>query len=188
MGRSWSSPTGKGIWLGYLLRPEVPQSASLISLRVGLIMCQALERVGIHASLKWPNDIICNDKKLAGVLCEARWRGVEVEWMAVGVGMNVHGPVPNELADRAIAVDDLVTSVSRIQVLDILIPLLAGLPHTGELTAAEVGAFAKRDWLAGRRLVAPESGVAAGIDERGALLVDVGGQIRRVTGGTIVTA
>jgi BirA family biotin operon repressor/biotin-[acetyl-CoA-carboxylase] ligase len=101
-GRRWVSPRGAGIWLGYLFRPGHTLEGGVLSLRVGLTAARALDALGVAVSIKWPNDILLSDRKLAGVLCEARGSG-PTGWVAIGIGMNVCGPVLPEVADVAVS-------------------------------------------------------------------------------------
>jgi BirA family biotin operon repressor/biotin-[acetyl-CoA-carboxylase] ligase len=176
-GRTWRSPLG-GVWLGMLLRPPVPVLGAL-SLRVGLVLADVVdELVGTippRARLKWPNDVLVDDRKIAGILCEARWQGDALQWLGLGVGINVANEIPPDLAGRAIALRELLPNVRRIDVLDRLVPALVPLTtHHTPLTESECGAFAQRDWLRGRQLRAPVAGRAAGVRDDGALLVETG--------------
>jgi len=183
-GRIWRSPPG-GVWLGMLLRPPPALPASgVLSLRVGLVLADVVEAVlgvrptslsGPRAGLKWPNDVLIDDRKVAGILCESRWQGDTLQWLAVGIGVNVANEIPAELGDRAIALRDVRPSVRRIDVLDQLVPALLRLTaHGAQLTQFECAAFARRDWLRGRQIRTPLAGRAAGIRPDGALLVDTG--------------
>jgi BirA family biotin operon repressor/biotin-[acetyl-CoA-carboxylase] ligase len=126
-----------------------------------------------RARLKWPNDVLIDDRKVAGVLCEARWSGGAPQWLAMGIGLNVENAIPREIADRAIALRDVLPDVRLDDVLDRLIPPLLPLTaHHAPLTEYECAAFDRRDWLRGRALRAPVMGRAAGIRDDGALLVD----------------
>jgi BirA family transcriptional regulator, biotin operon repressor / biotin---[acetyl-CoA-carboxylase] ligase len=172
-GRTWRSPAG-GVWLGMLVRPPAPILGAL-SLRVGLVVADVADALlgGARAQLKWPNDVLVNDRKLAGILCEGRWQGETLQWLAVGVGVNVANKIPAELAGRAIALSEVQPHVRRIDVLDRLVPaLVACLTQRAELTEPELTAFATRDWLRGRQIRAPLPGRAAGVQADGALLVD----------------
>ena len=187
-GRTWRSPTG-GVWLGMLLRPPVPVLGAL-SLRVGLVLADVVdELVGRDASrarLKWPNDVLLDDRKIAGILCEGRWQGDALQWLGVGVGMNVANEIPAELTGRAIALREILPDVRRIDVLDRLVPALLPLTtHHSPLTESECTAFARRDWLRGRQLRAPISGRAAGVRPDGALLVDTGAGTTMVREGHV---
>lgn len=184
-GRRWHSPPGTGIWLGYLARPARTTETGLLALRVGLAVVDALSDLGVSAGLKWPNDVILRDRKLAGILCEARWAADRLVWVAVGVGINVRGPLPPAISDGAIALQEALPGVSRVTVLEALVPRLHRLPDVATLDEAEQAAYRRHDWLAGRRLIEPVAGTARGVDDQGGLLVETAAGLSRVVGGTI---
>jgi BirA family biotin operon repressor/biotin-[acetyl-CoA-carboxylase] ligase len=186
-GRAWHSPAGTGIWLGFLVRSTDAAAAGLLAIRSGLAVAAALEQLGFHPALKWPNDALLADRKVAGILCETRWRGTAPAWTAVGIGMNVHGPLPADLAGGACALDEH-APIARVDVLAELLPRLHALPGLPQLAPAEGDAWHARDWLAGRRLRAPEAGIARGIDPSGALRVECADGIRRVLAGHVELA
>ena len=178
-GRTWQSPVG-GVWLGVLLRPSRAELGA-VSLRIGLVVADVVDELARRpaAQLKWPNDVLCDDRKLAGILCEGRWQGDALQWLAVGVGINVANEIPSAVRATAVALAEIVPGVRRIDVLDRLVPALPQVTtHSGVLTESESAAFAARDWLRGRLLRAPVYGRACGVRADGALLVE--GQ-----GGTI---
>jgi BirA family biotin operon repressor/biotin-[acetyl-CoA-carboxylase] ligase len=187
-GQVWHSPPGRGIWLGYLARPRRPIETGVLALRVGLAVAHTLEDLAVETRLKWPNDILLGERKLAGVLCETRWQGNHLRWVAVGIGMNVHGPLPAEVAKTAISLDAVRPGVRRVDVLEQLVPRLLGLPDDAELTTDEQLAYERFDWLRGKDLVKPLNGRVLGVDERGALLVKTGSGLERVAGGHVVAA
>jgi len=192
-GRTWRSPAG-GVWLAILLRPPLP-AAGVLSLRIGLVLADVVDGVlgiratalsGPRAGLKWPNDVLVDDRKVAGILCESRWQGETLQWLGAGIGINVTNEIPVELGERAVALRDLRPSVRRIDVLDQLVPALLRLTtHDARLTEFECAAFARRDWLRGRQLRAPLAGRAAGIRPDGALLVDTGAGTTMVRDGHV---
>ena len=187
-GRSWVSGRGTGVWLTYLMLQDPRGEGGVLSLRVGLTVARSIPDLERHVKLKWPNDIVLRDKKVGGVLCEARWEGATLDWVAVGVGINVHGPLPAHLGDSAIAVDEVVNGISRLAILDQLVPGLRQMPRDANLTPTEHREFQDRDWLVGRELSEPVEGIARGVEPDGALLVDTDRGVERVVGGTVVTA
>ena len=132
-GRTWRSPAG-GVWLALLIRTPTPAVGAL-SLRVGLVLADVVDDMleAPRAQLKWPNDILLESRKLAGTLCESRWQGDAPQWLAVGIGVNVVNEIPAELAGRAIALNELLPGVRRLDLLDRLVPAL--LPLTTQHAA-----------------------------------------------------
>jgi BirA family transcriptional regulator, biotin operon repressor / biotin---[acetyl-CoA-carboxylase] ligase len=181
-GRAWTSRPGAGVWLTLIERPTDPASADVLSLRVGLALARALEPFATdRVHLKWPNDVYASGRKLAGVLAEARWRDGAIEWVAVGVGINVVAPSGEP---RAIG---LAEGTSRLDVLRAALPLLRGAATAlGHLTESELAEFAARDFAAGQGCVQPLAGRVAGIDATGALLINTGSRIAAVRAGSLV--
>jgi BirA family biotin operon repressor/biotin-[acetyl-CoA-carboxylase] ligase len=189
-GRGWASPRG-GLWLSLLFRPKTAPGVELLSLRVGLAAAQALESLGApQVALKWPNDLMLGDRKLGGILCEARWQGSAPGWVAAGLGLNVANEIPPLLGAVATSLISVLPDVTPD---DLLVPMLAALrevdPDAGPLTADERTRFQSRDWLHGRPLRAPAEGVAAGLSPDGALLVRLAaGATAAVRAGSIELA
>lgn len=171
-GRVWHSPPG-GLWLVVLLRPPLATPGA-IAIRAGMALADAVDGLlgTPRAALRWPNDVYLDGRKLAGVLCEGRWAGSRLQWMAVGIGANVRNPIPVELAARAVALADVLPAVRRLDVLDRLVPALTRLAAGGTaLSAAECDAFVRRHAWQGRELRRPVAGRVAGVGADGALLV-----------------
>ena len=183
MGRAWESQPGRGIWLTLLERPQREDALSVLSLRIALALASAVEPFAMApVLLKWPNDVYVGGRKLAGVLLEARWRGNRLDWLAVGVGINVSAPVGLDAASLAPGTD-------RLAVLRSVVPALRRAVATpGALGADEISRFAVRDLAAGRRCVMPAEGRVAGIDADGALLVDTDRGRAAFHGGSLILA
>ena len=167
-GRAWLSPAGRGVWLSLLLRPPLRPQGGALAIRSGLACLAALADVvpGVAARIRWPNDIVVAGRKLGGILCEARWSGADVCWVALGVGLNVSGPVGPAVRDRAIALADLAAGASRVALLAALVPRLRALESLPPLLdPAERGAFLAAEW----RDAGAEP--TAGLESDGALLV-----------------
>lgn len=165
-GRGWGSGAGRGVWLTMIERPRDLAAVEVLSLRIGLAVAEALQDVAPSTvRLKWPNDLMLDGRKLAGVLVEARWRETRPEWVAIGIGVNVRPPFGYEAAS-------LPPDVSRVDVLARIVPALrAAVRAGGRLTDDELARYARRDGAAGRRVSAPAPGVVAGIDATGAVLI-----------------
>lgn len=104
MERSWSSPKGEGIWMSFLLRPQLPPAeCSGLTLVTALALTRALRNVtGLDLMIKWPNDVVCNGKKIAGILTEMSTKDMEVDYIVVGVGINVGTmEFPDEIRNTA---------------------------------------------------------------------------------------
>jgi BirA family biotin operon repressor/biotin-[acetyl-CoA-carboxylase] ligase len=167
LGRYWQSDRGAGIWLTLLERPTHDDAVGVLALRLALALAPALE-THAHAlvRLKWPNDIFVGDNKLAGVLVEARWRGRRLDWLAVGVGINMRAP-------KRFGGASLKEGIDRADVLRSVIPgLRQAVASRGPLTDTELARFRARDLALGRQSTAPGLGTVAGVRADGALLVD----------------
>lgn len=183
-GRRWSSAPGGGLWMTLVERPASPGGLDVLSLRVGLYMAEALDALaGARVRLKWPNDLYLGDGKLAGILIEARWRDQRVEWVAIGVGVNI---VPAADVPGAVG---LAAGVSRLQALDAVVPALrAAAAVEGPFTVHELSRYAARDLSVGRWAVQPAQGVVAGISRTGELMVDTSSGPVACRAGSLVFA
>jgi BirA family biotin operon repressor/biotin-[acetyl-CoA-carboxylase] ligase len=180
-GRAWRSERGAGVWLTLVERPRDPDALDVLSLRVGIALAPSLASFcDDNVRLKWPNDLYLGERKLGGILVETRWRDQALEWVAIGVGINVQSPQGEEGAG-------LRDGVQRLDIVAAIVPAIREAAHrTGVLDATEVAAFASRDIAHGRHCREPVSGVVRGIDTRGSLLVDVGSRTIAVRTGSLV--
>jgi BirA family biotin operon repressor/biotin-[acetyl-CoA-carboxylase] ligase len=172
-GRSWHSPPG-GLWLSVLLCPATLGGIEVVSLRVGLVLAAALEAFTSEpVQLKWPNDLILDRRKLGGILCEARWQGGVLAWVAVGIGVNVQNPIPRELEETAISLAQVRPGLTAEELATPVLIAVRGLDLSADrLSPAELSQFNGRDWLRGQQLREPVRGWAAGLNDDGSLLVD----------------
>jgi BirA family biotin operon repressor/biotin-[acetyl-CoA-carboxylase] ligase len=189
-GRAWASPAG-GLWLSVLLRPRVAPGLEVLSLRVALATSAVIEESvpGVRLQLKWPNDLLLDGRKLGGILCEARWQGHALGWIAVGVGMNVANRIPAPLAKTAVALDAYAPDIRPEPLATPVAAAIAALTdREGHLDDAELAALRARDWLERKRLREPRPGTACGVARDGALLVRRDdGLLEEVRSGTVVT-
>ncbi|MBS6196474.1 MAG: biotin--[acetyl-CoA-carboxylase] ligase [Clostridiales bacterium] len=103
-GRTWESPKASAIYMSLLMRPEIrPDRASMLTLVMGLSVAQAIKNVlDLDTSIKWPNDIVLDKKKLVGILTEMNAQMDYIEYLVIGVGINANiSYFPPELQDKA---------------------------------------------------------------------------------------
>ncbi len=103
LGRNWVSSEG-GIYFSILLRPELPPNdVSGITLAAGLGVCIAIRKfTGLDAMIKWPNDVIIGNKKVCGILTEMTAQTDMVDFVVMGIGVNVlNDSFPEEISNKA---------------------------------------------------------------------------------------
>lgn len=161
-GRTWSAPAGRALLMSLVLR-EVPALLSLAS------AVAVADVVGAGCTIKWPNDVLVDGRKVAGILAEGR---LQEGWAVLGIGINVAvraEDLPAELTGRAAGL-----GLEPADVEPLLAALLEALGRRlAEKPAAVIGAFRARDALLGRDVRWQHgAGVGAGVDDAGRLLVD----------------
>ena len=103
-GRSWVSPSGTGIFMTLMIKPDInPNNASMLTLVAALAVAKAITSVtGEEALIKWPNDIVVNSKKVCGILTEMNAQFDYINHIVVGIGINVHNEsFPEEISQMA---------------------------------------------------------------------------------------
>jgi BirA family biotin operon repressor/biotin-[acetyl-CoA-carboxylase] ligase len=136
LDRKWFTPKGTALAFSLILRPgavEKPHLARMVGL-AALAVADALRTRGLAAQIKWPNDILLNGRKVAGILVESVWSGEEVDCVVIGIGMNVRKeavPSADLVLFPATSLEESVgPAIPREQVLhDILAGILALRPH-----------------------------------------------------------
>ena len=105
MGRSWVSPKGKGIWMSLILKPTMePMKVPKLTLIGAAAVHKALENMKIKAQVKWPNDVLIDGKKICGILTEMSGELNMVNYVIMGIGINVNldeKDIPDQLKDKA---------------------------------------------------------------------------------------
>jgi biotin-[acetyl-CoA-carboxylase] ligase BirA-like protein len=177
-GKAWTSSLGTGVWTSIVLRPPAAAAGGVLSLRVGLELAERLDALSpSRVQLKWPNDLYLGQGKLAGILTEARWRGAQLEWIVVGVGVNT---TPAALEAPVASLD---AGVGRPDVLVAVVQaVLAAAAAADCLSAAELQRYALRDLAVGREITAPLAGTVLGLTPDGGL------QVRGAAGDAVAVA
>jgi BirA family transcriptional regulator, biotin operon repressor / biotin---[acetyl-CoA-carboxylase] ligase len=189
-GRTWRAPAGTSLLASIIVRPRLPHSLlSTLSLTTAVAAAEALRRVtGVDARLKWPNDVLVADRKIAGILLESRV-GVDLVTI-IGIGINLgQREFPPDLAATATSVAlETGRAPSREAVLTALLEEFdvwrARLEGEGFAPVRE-GWRRLNDTLGRQVTVDAITGIAADLDTDGALLIDVGGSIKRVVAGAV---
>jgi BirA family transcriptional regulator, biotin operon repressor / biotin---[acetyl-CoA-carboxylase] ligase len=195
-GRSWASPPG-GLYLSVLLRPRVAK-VGLLPLAAGVAVSEAAEGLGVRTELKWPNDVLASGRKLAGVLSEAASGVAGVEWVVLGVGLNVSldpAEAPPEIRASLTSLaaegaeDASVPAVAAAVLARLAVCYDALVSRPGDVVAAwrsRAGSF--RDGLV--EALTREGrlrGRVLDVDDEGALLIQIeGGGRRRLLSGEVV--
>ncbi|HIC98278.1 MAG TPA: biotin--[acetyl-CoA-carboxylase] ligase, partial [Pyrodictiaceae archaeon] len=90
--RTWSSPKG-GLWMSVILKPNPRHITKLVFISA-LAVVETLAEFGIEGKIKWPNDVLVSGKKICGILSEGRYSKSGIEYVILGLGINVNNKLP----------------------------------------------------------------------------------------------
>jgi len=119
LGRSWFSPKYKGIYLSLILKPKIlPAQASILTLLSAVSICEAIKEItGLDSQIKWPNDIILHNKKLGGILTELNAEMDEINFVSIGIGLNVNNDKKTLVSGATALKEQKKESINRISLL-----------------------------------------------------------------------
>jgi len=210
LGRTWFSPQGAGLYVSIVIRPDTragladdgqpaaaPGLPAMLTLAAGVALAEAVrETTGLEAEIKWPNDLVFDRRKLAGILAEASAQGSELDYVILGFGVNIR-PVtyPPDVAQRATSIEaELGRPVDRGLLLAKALENLSAcraalrrgdvggvLDRWRRMSPGAVGA--RVEW---RTPAGAVTGRTAGLDDDGALLVERDGRLERVVAGEVI--
>jgi BirA family biotin operon repressor/biotin-[acetyl-CoA-carboxylase] ligase len=192
-GRAWYSARGAGLWISVLVPVDKPGNPGVLPLAAGVATALAAERVsGLPAAIKWPNDVLIGERKVAGILCEAA--GEAGAFAAVGIGVNLRPPeagFPAELSRSAGFLEEL--SGRAVLAPTLAAALIGELKHWVIPTPAALEGALRRQWdsrdcLVGRRvkLDSGEAGIVHRVSSAGELeLMLDGGATLSVRSGSV---
>ncbi len=199
LGRQWMSPAGRGLWFSILLRPPLrPAGATQLTVLSAVAVVRAIEReTGLRPEIKWPNDIMFGDRKVAGILIELGAELDRIKHVVLGIGIDVNlepSEFPPELrgiatslreqAGRPIDRASLATAVLR-ELDHLYARLKAGdFPEIGDEWMRRCATLGRRVVIrVGDRVI---EGLAEALDEEGSLLVRTQhGRLERIVGGDV---
>ena len=196
-GRPWTSPPGRNVAMSIVLRPDLPPSrAPELTLLASVAVCQAIRQAGVAAGIKWPNDILARGRKLAGILTEMAAEPDQLQWVVLGIGVNVNArpeDFPEEIRDTATSL-----AIERSEPVPRALFAAATLSAIEEWLdrhAADGFGPVRAAWRGmsdtlGRAVSARGGdgevvGTAEDIDDSGALLIRTEQGIRRVVAGDV---
>ena len=198
LSRSFFSPKYKGIWFSVILKPNfLPQEAPKCTLMAAVAITKAIEEIAnVKVGIKWPNDILYNGKKLVGILTEMNAEMDRINYIVIGMGINVNiasDEMPDDIKDIATSISQIAGhEVSR---LGLLTKILYHLEQLYIISQNEGFAAIFDEWRKysitlnqNIRVIGTNEvleGIAVDIDEDGALLVNIDGQIKRVLAGDV---
>ena len=197
----WHSEPGAGIYMSVLLRPSIaPADVLWLSLAAGLAVHAAIQQVTtLEPDLRWPNDLLFGARKFCGILTELNAEVTRVRHVVIGIGINVHQEIfRGELRHTATSLK--IESGRDWSRQELIAALLQSLHRetaalTSSLTASEAAAKIPErlekisSWIRGKRVVVEQgesfSGITAGLDSRGFLLVQTTDSLRTVHSGGV---
>ncbi|MDQ0337626.1 BirA family biotin operon repressor/biotin-[acetyl-CoA-carboxylase] ligase [Caldalkalibacillus uzonensis] len=201
LGRTWFSPKGTGLWMSLVVRPHIPlTSVPQLTLLTAVAVLRAVKQTtSIALSIKWPNDLLYGGQKVAGILTELNAEADRVNYVVIGVGLNVNQEAedfPPELSSKAISLK--LAAQKPISRKDLVVAILQEWENVYNLYQQHGFGPVKTLWEAhtcslGQRIVARTphgqvEGVARGITDEGALLLEDGqGHVHRIYSADIET-
>jgi BirA family biotin operon repressor/biotin-[acetyl-CoA-carboxylase] ligase len=199
LGREWFSPPFSNLYLSVILRPKIPpHQASLITLMAAVATAEALRKFsGLDPRIKWPNDVLLNDRKVAGLLNEIHSEPDRIHFVILGIGINLNMDTPmvsKEIRSRATSLKiETGQTVSRKAFLK---TLLEELETWYEVFLEEGGTIILNAWRDRARIQGKQvnvtsfgemlRGVAIDVDSDGALILETEtGERKRVVAGDV---
>lgn len=202
LGRTWHSPSGDNLYLSVAFQPEQPdRRLRHFTLWAGIHLCRTLQTLapGAEFRIKWPNDLLCGGRKIAGMLTEAKSDLDGLRHLVFGLGLNINSnplEYPGEIRNRATSLHAVTGQEFSLN--DCLVSALEAIHATYAAATADrrhtedLGeAWTPLDALAGQTVHATRpgqtlTGVASGIDENGALLLQThDGRLHPVVSGDV---
>ncbi len=199
LGRRWESPAGVNIYMSVILRPDLePKDATLLTVLSSVASARAIRgETGLNAEIKWPNDLICRDKKLGGILTELRLISGKILFAVIGIGINVNAArddFPPEL--RAAATSVMIETAAKQDINKLIPSVLNRLDDCYNNLLQKGTRLLLDEWRSlsstlGRHVrVTTGSGIYRGIaqdiDDKGMLILRLSsGELRKVSEGDL---
>lgn len=194
LGRVWYAPSG-GLWFTVLIRPVGRGPLHLLSLASGVSVAESVEAIlGVGARVKWPNDVLVDEKKVCGILVEADAEADSIRSVFLGIGINANNDLPKELRTQATSLKEVTgRPVPRATLLALILARLRryyGSIESGEADevisawirlSSTIGRVVRVVTVDGREIV----GRAVTVDRLGRLVVEVSGTRYHIEAGDV---
>ena len=197
LGRVWFSPKYKGIYLSLILRPKIlPAACPILTLMSAVSICEAVKKVtDLDAQIKWPNDVLLHNKKVAGILTEMNAEVDKVNFVVIGIGLNVNNDKKSLIAGATSLKEQQGEEISRVLLLQELLRRIESnyllLEDKGEVEI--INKWRNFTLTLGTRVKVDYQnkhieGQATDIDTDGALLIRKdSGFIQKISSGDVTT-
>lgn len=214
LGRTWHSPPGAGLYVSVVIRPDsaaapapggMPRATpgapvlslpAVLTLAAGVALAEAVrETTGLAAQIKWPNDLVFDRRKLAGILAEASALGAVLDYVVLGLGVNIRAAkYPPDVAHRATSLEaELGRHVDRGRLFATALAKLSACRESlrrGDVVGVldrwrRLSPMAIGSMIEWRGPEGEMTGRTAGLSADGALLVERDGRVHRVVAGEI---
>ena len=200
LGRKWLSPAGRGLWFSVLLRPNLrPQAATQMTIATAVAVARAIrQQTGLKPGIKWPNDILLQGRKTAGILTELSAELDHIKYLVIGIGVDVNVAPTEFPPDLRKLATSLRTESGRVHNrADVAVAILRALDDDYARIAAGHFEAVANEWaehcttlgqpvtihIGDRRI----HGRAEALDEDGALLLRTEhGRLERIIGGDVM--
>lgn len=196
IGRKWVSPKGGGIYVSLILRPDVEtdEIPSITLIAASAVVKAIRKECSLEPAVKWPNDVMLNGKKVCGILTEIKAQPDSVDFLVVGIGVNVNTPLSKLPPEGTSLSEEGTSAFDRTAFLRSLLEEFEKdyVKFKAEGFAALHAECKKLSLVLGKRVNIvehhrPLSGKAVDIDEKGALIVLTDdGSLKRVFSGDVV--
>jgi len=197
LGRTWTASPGSSLLASLLLKPKIAAAkAPQLTHAIALACAHALIREGLDIKIRWPNDLVCNDKKIAGILAESSILGNKVDFAVLSFGINL-----NQSQGELDEIDRPATSCAvesgkawdPDKLLDAIMAELKALysSYVTEGFAALKKGWESLNYLEGRAITidlgnSKMDGIAKGIDDDGRLILSVKDETKKFTAGEVI--
>lgn len=200
MGRQWFSPKGKGLWFSIILKPKFDIiDITIMPLLTAVSCAEAIKKgTGLNAKIKWPNDLLLNNKKIGGILLEMKAEIDKINFLIIGIGIDVNldkKDFPGHLRDRSTSLKIAKKGeISRVEILADILGKIEDKYHKYPDNKNDIiKTYSKLCCNLGRMInVETQTGIIKGkalkIDENGCLLLkDESGKLIKLSSGDIIS-